>query len=106
MKKLIALVIAAGLLAALAIPALAATKTVKLGDNFFSPKRLSVTKGTIVRWRWTGRAPHNVTVTKGPVKFRSSTMRSGSYSKRMRRRGSYTIVCTIHPGMQMSLRVR
>jgi plastocyanin len=49
---------------------------------------------------------HNVAVTKGPVKFRSSFKTSGTYSKTVRTAGTYTIVCTIHqPDMTMKLRV-
>jgi plastocyanin len=105
LKKLLALAVGV-LVAALAVPALAATRTVSVADNVFKPSSLTVRKSDTVRFRWTGRAPHNVVVTKGPVKFRSSTKTSGTYTKRMTRAGRYTIVCTIHPGMDMRLRVR
>ena len=105
MRKPIALLATAGLAAA-AVPAFAATRTVNVDDNFFSPSKLSVKKGTTVKWRWTGDAPHNVRVVKGPVKFGSSIKSSGSYRKTMRRRGTYRLVCTIHSGMDMTLRVR
>ncbi len=60
---------------------------------------VTVKKGTTVTWRWSGKELHNVAVTKGPVKFRSSYKDSGTYSKRLTRTGTYTIVCTIHqPG--------
>ena len=50
--------------------------------------------------------PHNVTVKRGPVRFHSRTKTSGNYVKRMRRRGTYKIVCTIHvPAMRMRLEV-
>ena len=75
-------------------------------DNVFKPSSLTVKKNDTVRFRWVGKAPHNVVVTKGPVKFRSSIQRSGSYSKKITRRGTYTIVCTIHPGMKMTLRAK
>jgi plastocyanin len=106
MKRPIIAAAAAAALAAAAIPAHAATKTVRVDDNVFAPKTLSVKRGDTVRFRWVGDAPHNVVVTRGPQRFRSSIMRSGSYRKRLRRRGTYTIVCTIHPGMTMKLRVR
>ena len=104
-KKLAVAAIAAVIAAVLAIPAFAATKTVAVKDNFFSPKSLTVGKGTTVKWVWRGSRPHNVKVTKGPVKFTSPTKFSGSYSKTMTRRGTYTLVCTIHSGMKMTLRV-
>jgi plastocyanin len=106
MKRLLLLVLAGGLIAALAVPAYAATRTVRVDDNVYKPKSLTVKRGDTVRWRWVGEAPHNVVVDRGPQRFRSKLQRRGTYSKKMTRRGSYRIVCTIHPGMTMSLRVR
>jgi plastocyanin len=110
MKKLIAAatasVLAAGVLAG---PSLAGstTKTVKVKDNVFSPTSITVKRGTKVKWVWKGSAPHNVTVTKGPVRFSSKTKTSGSFSKTLKRKGTYKIVCTIHaPGMKMTIHVK
>ena len=105
MKKLFALAVVIAVSIAVAVPALAAVRGVRVEDNEFS-RNLTVNKGDTVRWRWVGDNPHNVTVRRGPVRFRSSTKRTGTYSKRMRVRGRYRIVCTIHPGMDMTLRVR
>ncbi len=57
-KTLIALVlVVATAAAAFAIPALAAsTKTVKVSDSKFSPKSLTVKKGTTINWKWGGIA--------------------------------------------------
>ncbi|MDX6726977.1 MAG: hypothetical protein QOK49_1782 [Baekduia sp.] len=108
MKKLIAAGAATAVAAgALAIPALAATTTVQLKDNKFAPTSITVKKGTTVKWVWKGKAPHNVTVSKGPAKFRSTTQVKGSYSKKLTRAGTYTILCTIHaPGMKMTVKVK
>jgi plastocyanin len=108
-KLLVALVIAAAS-AVLATQALAATRSVKIGDDYFvrkgSTPTVTVRKGTKVTWRWSGRRLHNVAVTRGPVKFRSSLKSSGTFSKTLRRAGTYTIVCSIHqPDMRMKLRV-
>jgi len=96
--------------AAVAVPAVAATKSVKVGDNYFVKKggvpTVTVKKNDTVKWNFAGDKPHNVTVTKGPVKFKSSTKDSGSYSKKVTRAGLYTIVCTVHEGQSMKLRVR
>jgi plastocyanin len=88
-----------------AIPAFAATKSVSLRDDVFSPKSLTIKKNTTVKWTWRGDNPHNVTVTKGPVKFHSATKTSGTYAKKFTRKGSYSIVCTIHAGMTQKIRV-
>ena len=110
MRKLLVALLLAAASAVLAVPALAATRTVKVGDDYFVRKgsvpTVTVKKGTKVTWRFSGKDMHNVSVTKGPVKFRSSFKSSGTYSKTVRTTGTYTIVCTIHqPDMKMKLRV-
>jgi plastocyanin len=107
MRKLIALTAAAGVTAALAVPAFAATRTVQVRDDVFAPKSLTVSKNTTLRFVWRGKNPHNVVVSKGPQRFSSGGVKvKGSYSVKVRKAGSYTIVCQIHPGMTMKLRVR
>jgi plastocyanin len=110
MRKLLVLFAIAVASAALAVPALAATRSVKIGDDYFVRKgsipTVTVKKGTKVTWRFAGKDMHNVAVTKGPAKFRSSYKDSGTYSKRVTYTGTYTIVCSIHqPDMTMKLRV-
>jgi plastocyanin len=110
MRKLLVALLIAAASAFLPTQALAATRSVKVADDYFVRKgsvpTVKVKKGTKVTWRWAGKGMHNVAVTKGPVKFRSSYKSSGSYSKTLRRTGTYTIVCSIHqPGMTMKLRV-
>jgi plastocyanin len=109
MKKLIA----GGATAALVTGALfapsvwAGSKTVQVKDNKFGPTSITVRRGTTVKWVWKGHAPHNVTVTKGPKKFHSTTQTKGSFSKRLTRKGTYTILCTIHaPDMKMTVKVK
>jgi plastocyanin len=92
---------------AFAVPALAATKTVQVKDNKFVAKSITVSKGTTVKWVWKGKAPHDVTVVKGPSKFRSSVKTSGSFSKKLTKAGTYQLVCTIHmPNMKMTIKVK
>ena len=109
-RSLVLLTAAAIAAAAVAVPALAATKSVKVGDNYYvrssGVPTVTVKKNDTVKWNFAGDKPHNVTVTKGPVKFKSSTKDSGSYSKKVTRAGLYTIVCTVHEGQSMKLRVR
>ncbi len=106
MRRLLLVATVGAMLTATTIPALAATRGAELHDNFFRPASLTVRSGDTLRFRWRGRARHNVTVTKGPQRFRSQTKASGSYRRRVTRRGSYRLVCTVHLGMRMSLRVR
>ncbi len=107
MRKFIpvAVVAAAGLSIA-TLPVAQGASTVSVKDDFFSPKTKTVGKGTSVKWVWKGKAPHNVTVTSGPAKFTSKTQTSGSFTKKLSKKGTYKIVCTIHPGMAMTLKVK
>jgi plastocyanin len=108
MRRLLAVGCALALAGALAVPALAATKTITLRDNVFSPKAASVAKGTTVRFVWKGKQSHNVFLTSGPpaaVKFHSPVKTRGSYSKTLTRSGTYRIVCQLHPGMKLTLEV-
>jgi plastocyanin len=106
MKRLLALalvLVAAG--AAFALPSLAATTTVKVGDNFFQPTRVVEPAGTRTVWTWTGANPHNVTVTRGPKRFHSRTQTSGTFAVIPHTKGTYSIICTIHH-FSMALVVR
>ena len=109
MRRLILALVLAGVLtaAALAIPALAATRSVRIGDNYFVRSHgvptVIVRRGTVVRWAWKGRSIHNVTVVRGPVKFRSPTKRHGVFSVRVSRLGTYKIICTIHGASDQSM---
>ena len=106
MKKLALPALAAVATTAAFAPSACAATTVRVDDDVFRPGSLTIRAGTTVVWRWVGDNPHNVTVTRGPVKFRSGTKSSGTYRKRIRRGGRYRIVCTVHPGMDMVLRAR
>jgi plastocyanin len=89
-----------------AAPAAARTRNVKVGDNFFRARSITVHKGTIVRWNWIGTNAHDVAVRRGPRRFHSAVKTRGHFSRRLRRRGTYKIVCRIHaPRMRMRIRV-
>jgi plastocyanin len=110
MRKLLIAALISVLAGVLAAQALAASHSVKVGDDYFvrkgSPSTITVHKGDRVTWRFTGSDLHNVTVKKGPVRFHSSYKSSGSFSHRLTKVGTYTIVCTVHqPGMRMKVRV-
>ncbi|HEX4010601.1 MAG TPA: plastocyanin/azurin family copper-binding protein [Solirubrobacteraceae bacterium] len=92
--------------AVMAVAALAATDQVRIADNYFSVKRLTIARGTRVAWRWVGELNHNVTVKSGPSRFHSRTQAVGSFSHVFDRKGTYTLYCTIHPYMKMTIVVR
>jgi plastocyanin len=78
----------------------AATKTVTLRNIAFSPKSLTVSRGTKVTFAFRdGTTLHNVTST-GRTRFQTIGDRSsGSQSRTFRRAGTYRYECTLHPGM-------
>ncbi len=78
----------------------AAIKTITLRDSFFSPKRITVSRGTFLRFVWRGRLPHNLV---GPG-VNVGARRSGSTVVRPSRSVSY--LCTIHRGMAVRVTVR
>jgi plastocyanin len=105
-----ALVLTVAALLVVAAPASSKRKSVEVDDDYFvharAPHSVSVKKNDTVVWEWEGSNPHNVTVTRGPVKFHSRTKTSGSYAKKLSRRGTYKILCTVHaPTMRMTLKV-
>jgi plastocyanin len=111
MKRATVLGLAAAMFAALAAPAsTATTRTIKIGDDYFVRDHASITvtvnRNTRVKWLWRGDSPHNVTVSRGPVKFKSKTMTEGSYAKTLTRGGTYAIYCSIHGRADQSMTLK
>ena len=98
--------------AMLAIPALASSAsaaTIKLGDSFFSPDSKTITVGTKVKFKWTGKKKHNVTKKSGPGgAFNSITTKSDgvNFVKTFNKAGVYKIFCTVHPEMHLKIKVK
>jgi plastocyanin len=110
MRKLIASVLVLAALGIVASQALAATRSVSVGDDWFvakgKPRSITVKKGTTVTWRFRGRTMHNVDARKGPAHFISSYKKNGTYAKTMRKPGTYVVYCDIHsPDMRMTIHV-
>jgi plastocyanin len=86
--------------------ALARTKTVGMGDNYFFNGTVKIKKGSSVRWHWSNTENlHNVVSKKG-VKFHSKTGHSGNFTFTFNKRGTFTIICTKHPAvMRMTVKV-
>jgi plastocyanin len=86
--------------------AFARTKSVRLGDNFFSTRTVRIKHGSAVHWHWSRtRNTHNVTGTTKGARFHSRTGHSGDFSHVFKRRGTFKIICTRHP-TQMVMTVR
>jgi plastocyanin len=110
MRKAVPIIAAAAVAAGVAaLPSVAATttKTVAVKDDFFGPKKLTITKGSKVKWVWKGKQAHNVSVANGPTIFRFGTRKTGTKTHTFTKRGTYSIVCTIHaPDMHMTIKVK
>jgi plastocyanin len=107
MRKLVITLALVSLLAGIgAAVALARTKSVGMGDNYFFVGTVKIKKGSSVRWHWSGTENlHNVVAKKG-VRFHSKTGHSGSFTYTFRKRGTFTIICTKHPSvMRMKVKV-
>lgn len=110
-SRIIAVLALAGSLAVGVATAPAGKKSTKItvGNNFFDPTKKSIKKGTLVKFKWTGGAPHNVTKTRGPGgKIASKTTSSSGvqFRKKFKQKGKYKFICTIHPEMKLTLKVR
>lgn len=108
MRKLLALAVVSALSVPLVATATAdeakvrgaATRTVTIGDNFFKPKRMTVRKGTVLRFVWGAGNEgtdfeHNATGVRGN-KFESQTTTRPERPFRKRITRTTTIVCTVH----------
>jgi plastocyanin len=110
-RKLLVLAVLVAAGAAMAVFAASAPSAtrVKVGDNYFvrpsGVPTVTVSSGTAVRWVWTGRNQHNVYVARGPVRFHSAVKKTGSYTKTIRTRGTYTIICQIHGGSDQKMKL-
>lgn len=97
-RVLVALV-AAGLMASFATPALAANQAVSVGDNFFQPQRVGVKPGESVTWTASGGNPHNVRFEDG-VLIDPLPARPGPWTtaRTFAAEGVYPYYCEIHGG--------
>ena len=109
-----AVLLAAGVALLCAAPAQAATKTVRIYDNYFLKDELTVKRGTIVKWRWPGFDEagdvHDVKLKSGPKgvkKFHSEAAATEfTFKRKLKVAGKYRIVCTLHEEMKMRIRVK
>src|ERR1700742_3288604 len=92
----------------------ASPKTIKVDNNFYAPKTLTVNKGTSVNWKWPGFDQagdvHDVKLKSGPkgVKVFQSDAASSDYAfkRKLTVPGTYRIICTLHEDMVMTIKVR
>ena len=88
-------------LAAGALPALAATRTIAIEGMQFSPATLAIQRGDQVVWVNRDLVPHTVTAAKS---FDSGSVAPGrSWRLAAPKPGRYEYVCTLHPTMKAVL---
>ena len=103
-----AALVVAGVAAVAAIPASAGkspvTKTVKLGDYFMTPEKLTVPRRSTIVWKWPSTAgdSHDVKLTKtrpkGVKRWQSDIAASDfEFRRKLRVRGKYVVICSLHP---------
>jgi plastocyanin len=77
---------------------------VAVKDDFFAPKKVTIRKGSIIKWTWHGFNEHNVHVggKKSGDKFK------GTFQHRFLNKGRFKVLCTIHEdlGMEMTVTVK
>jgi plastocyanin len=98
MHKLLALLAAAGVSVAIAVPSMAAGTSVKVGDDFFKAKTVRIKKGTTVTWKWVGSDSHNVVGSN----FHSKLQNKGTYKHKFSKKGTFRYVCTLHKNKGMT----
>jgi plastocyanin len=87
-------------------------RTVKVGDDYYSPVKLTVKPGTKIKWTWLdGNADtHDVRLgsrPKGVKKFKSELAASDySFSKKLTVPGTYKIYCSLHKEMRETIVVK
>jgi plastocyanin len=87
-------------------------RTVKIGDNYYSPAKLTVNYGSTVTWKWPSLGDtHDVALRKGPKgarKFQSEAYAAdATFRQKFTRAGVYRIYCTFHQTeMRMTITVR
>ena len=89
------------------IARLAGDADVRVRNAAFTPRRLSVPSGAVVRWRFGDPIEHDVTLASGPRGFASAYTVRGTFRKRLTVPGQYKVFCSLHPvTMSQTIEVR
>jgi plastocyanin len=110
--------IVAGVAALAVIPAVSdaskpkpVKKTVQVGDDYFAPLKVKVPAGSTIVWKWLVNSnTHDVKLKSGPKgvkKFQSDPATTDfSYKRKLKVKGKYSIICTFHENMVMTITVK
>ncbi len=76
----------------------ASSRTVKIVDIAFKPKKVTIRKGSSVNWRFADGLTFHSVHSIGKHRFHSSRdMKKGTFKVRFARPGTYRYMCTLHP---------
>ncbi len=78
-----------------------AAATVVLKDLKFAPATVTIKLGEEIEWIWQDALPHNVV----SETFKSETKTGGSFKYTFRTAGDFAYTCTVHPGMDGTVKV-
>lgn len=103
--KVIPLALVAAVSGAIAVQAAAApSKTINVNDDFFKPQTVTVKKGTTLKFKFSGF--HNVEAD-GKSAFKNIPDRSsGTVARKANKKGNFKLLCSIHDGMSLKLKVK
>ena len=80
---------------------------VDLGTSYYAPAKLTVKRGTKVRFVWHPSFDlHDVNVKSGPQQFKSPLQASGTWTRKFTKPGKYVLYCSQHSDMGMTLTVK
>ncbi len=97
-RGLLAALLVAGTLFAVATAAGAATKGVSIKDNFYQAAKVTIAKGTTVKW--TNKGDNSHTVSKDGGGWSSGFLSPGdTYSHTFNKKGTFKYHCKVHSSM-------
>jgi plastocyanin len=74
--------------------------TITVGNNFLSPSKKTISRGTKLEFRWVGGERHHIVKTEGPggaIQEPATSKKGVNLAHTFNKRGTYKFVCTIHP---------
>jgi plastocyanin len=103
-RTMIGSIAVVALAAAMAAPGVLARgepeATITVGNNFLSPAKKTISRGTKLEFRWVGGERHHIVKTKGPggdIHSPATSKRGVHLAHTFNKRGTYKFVCTFHP---------
>jgi plastocyanin len=85
----------------------AKTKTVKVGDDFYSPTKVTIHVNDIVKWDWGTGTDNEHQVIDVNSDWMSKKKTSGTFKHRFKKSGTFKVTCSEHPDdMKLTVKVK